>query len=154
MGYVGKLGVESWREWRQDRAKRLARLLQLQALLRASQTAFRVQRELAGRLAAQLKHKYPNDLPDEPGLERMFTHLYHRFEPEQVEPKPLPAEGSDREGKLVERDRQAPSHRLLDRELVVASSQILHEAMPAITILALRSCLSPRMGRSRAFSLP
>ena len=85
LGYVGKLGVESWREWRQDRAKSLARLLQLQALLRASQTGFRVQRELAGRLAAQLKHKYPNDLPDEPGLERMFTHLYHRFEPEQVE---------------------------------------------------------------------
>ena len=45
-------------------------------------------------------------------------------------PKPLPAEGSDRQGKLVERDRHAPSHRLLDRELVVASSQILHEAMP------------------------
>lgn len=68
-------------------------------------------------------------------------------------PKPLPAEGSDRQGKLVERDRQAPSHRLLDRELVVAPSQILHEAIPAITILALRS-VSPRMGRSRAFSLP
>jgi hypothetical protein len=37
---------------------------------------------------------------------------------------------SDRQGKLVERDRQAPGHRLLDRELVMASSQILHEAMP------------------------
>ena len=45
-------------------------------------------------------------------------------------PKPLPAERSGRQGKLVERDRQAPSHRLLDRELIVASSQILHEAMP------------------------
>jgi hypothetical protein len=85
LGYVGKLGVEGWRQWRQDRAKRRARLLQLQALLRASQTAFRVQRELAGRLAAQLRDRYPDDLPDEPGLERMFTHLYHRFEPEQAE---------------------------------------------------------------------
>ena len=44
-------------------------------------------------------------------------------------PKPLPAEGSDRQGKLVERDRQAPSHRLLDRELVVASSKVLDERM-------------------------
>ena len=85
LGYVGKLAVEGWRQWRQDRAKRRARLLQLQALLRASQTAFRIQRELAGRLATQLKHKYPNDLPDEPGLERMFTRLYDRFEPEQAE---------------------------------------------------------------------
>jgi hypothetical protein len=85
LGYVGKLAVESWREWRQDRAERLARLLQLQALLRAGRTAFQVQRELAGRLEAQLRHKYPNDLPDEPGFERMFTHLYDRFEPEQAE---------------------------------------------------------------------
>src|SRR5512132_3621983 len=37
---------------------------------------------------------------------------------------------SDRQGKLVERGRQAPGRRLLDRELVVASSQILHEAIP------------------------
>jgi len=36
---------------------------------------------------------------------------------------------SDHQRGLVERDRHAPSHRLLDRELVVASSQILHEAM-------------------------
>jgi hypothetical protein len=69
-------------------------------------------------------------------------------------PKPLPAEGSDRQGKLVERDRQAPSHRLLDRELVLASSQMLPKPCPASTILALRSCLSSRIGRSRAFSLP
>jgi hypothetical protein len=85
LGYVGRLAVESWREWRQDRATRRARLLQLQALLRASRTAFQVQRELAGRLAAQLRRKYPDELPDEPGLERMFAHLYHRFEPEQAE---------------------------------------------------------------------
>src|SRR5829696_707095 len=37
---------------------------------------------------------------------------------------------SDHQRELVERDRHAPSHRLLDRKLVVASSQILHEAMP------------------------
>jgi hypothetical protein len=63
------------------------------------------------------------------------------------------AQGSDRQGELVERDRHPLVHRLLDRELVVASSQVLHEAIPAITILALRS-VSPRMGRSRGFSLP
>ena len=38
-----------------------------------------------GRLASQLEHKFPNDLPHEPGLERMFTFLYQRFEPEQAE---------------------------------------------------------------------
>ena len=47
---------------------------------------------------------------------------------------------SDRQGKLVERDRQAPGHRLLDRELVVASSQVLNEAMagdhdPGVAVL-------------------
>jgi hypothetical protein len=31
---------------------------------------------------------------------------------------------------LVERDRHTPGHRLLDREFVVGSSQILHEGMP------------------------
>ena len=66
-------------------------------------------------------------------------------------PKPLPAEGSDRQGKLVEGDRQAPSHRLLDRELVVASSQMLHEAMPgnhdprAAVLLELAHGTQPRL---------
>jgi hypothetical protein len=37
---------------------------------------------------------------------------------------------SDRQGQLVERDRHPPVHRLLDRQLVVPSADILHEGMP------------------------
>jgi hypothetical protein len=53
---------------------------------------------------------------------------------------------SDRQGKLVERDRQAPGHRLLDRELVVAWSQSLPEAMPGDHDLGVAVLLaSPRL---------
>jgi hypothetical protein len=41
------------------------------------------------------------------------------------------AQGSDRQGELVERDRHPLVHRLLDRELVVPGSQVLHEAVPS-----------------------
>ena len=35
-------------------------------------------------------------------------------------------------------------------EFVVASTQVLHERVPAMTTWAVRSVFSPRMGRSRA----
>ena len=38
---------------------------------------------------------------------------------------------SDRQGELVECDRQPLVHRHLDRQLVVSSSQVLHEGMPS-----------------------
>jgi hypothetical protein len=44
---------------------------------------------------------------------------------------PCPNPGSDRQGELVERDRHALVHWLLDRELVVPASQVLHQAMPS-----------------------
>jgi hypothetical protein len=37
---------------------------------------------------------------------------------------------SDRQGQLVERDRHPPMHRLLDRQLVVPSADVLHERLP------------------------
>jgi hypothetical protein len=37
---------------------------------------------------------------------------------------------SDCEGEFVERDRHSPTHRLRNRQLVVASPEILDEAMP------------------------
>src|SRR6266487_1986615 len=42
----------------------------------------------------------------------------------------MPAQGSDRRGQLVERDRHPAGHRLLDGEFVDAPSQVLDEAMP------------------------
>jgi hypothetical protein len=79
LGYLGRLLVEAWRDWRSRRAERLARLLELQALLRASKVAFVIQRQLAGRLADGLRAEHPTDLPGDPGLERMFSHLYDSF---------------------------------------------------------------------------
>ena len=85
LGYVGKLVIESWKEWRTAQAQSLAQLFKLQALLRASRTAFLVQRELAGRLEAQLKAEHSTDLPSAPGLERLFSTLHSRFSPAETE---------------------------------------------------------------------
>jgi hypothetical protein len=69
-------------------------------------------------------------------------------------PKPCPAEGSDRQGQLVERGGNSKACWLLDRELVVAAPKVLDQGVPANTTVALRFCLSPRIGRSRAFGRP
>jgi hypothetical protein len=85
LGYVGKLVIETWREWRRSEAQSLAQLFKLQALLRASRTAFSVQRALAGRLAAQLTAEHATDLPGAPGLERRFSQLHAQFSPADTE---------------------------------------------------------------------
>jgi L-alanine-DL-glutamate epimerase-like enolase superfamily enzyme len=54
LGYVARLTVDAWRSWRLRRAEEFAKLLRLQAHLAASGAAFRVQRELATRLADML----------------------------------------------------------------------------------------------------
>ena len=45
-------------------------------------------------------------------------------------PKPLLAEGSDRQSQLVERGGNSKACWLLDRELVVAAPKVLHQGMP------------------------
>jgi hypothetical protein len=45
-------------------------------------------------------------------------------------PKPLLAEGSDRQGQLFERGGSSKACWLLDRELVVAAPKVLHQGMP------------------------
>ena len=62
--------------------------------------------------------------------------------------------GSDRHGELIERDGQPPVRRLLSGQLVMPPSNVLDEGMADTITLALRSCLRPRIGRSRAFSRP
>ena len=59
--------------------------------------------------------------------------------------------GSDRHGELIERDGQPPVRQLLDRQLVMPPSNVLDEGMADTITLALRSCLRPRIGRSRDF---
>jgi hypothetical protein len=85
LGYVGKLAIETWREWRKAEAQTLAQLVRLQALLRAGRTAFVVQRELAGRLAAQVRKNHANDLPETVGLERLFSQMRATFTPDERE---------------------------------------------------------------------
>jgi hypothetical protein len=85
LGYVGRLTVDAWRSWRARRADDFARLLRLQAHLAASGAAFRVQRELAQRLADMLRHNHPEHLPDRSGLERLFTALHDQFSPDEAE---------------------------------------------------------------------
>ena len=60
--------------------------------------------------------------------------------------------GSDRQGQFVERDGQPPARWLFDCQLIVFAPNILNEGMARDDHPGLRSCLSPRIGRSRAFS--
>src|SRR5215216_5271856 len=61
---------------------------------------------------------------------------------------------SDHQGELVERDRYAPGHRRLDRQLIVPSTKVLDQGMPGDHDPGAAVLLEPAHGRSRAFSLP
>jgi hypothetical protein len=83
IGYVAKEIVASSREWRREKAERRVRLHQLEALLNASQGAFRAQKALRNRLAASLTSRFRDELPPQRGYERLFTHFYQRLEPDE-----------------------------------------------------------------------
>ena len=68
--------------------------------------------------------------------------------------KPRFPPGSDRHGQLVERDGHPPVHRRLNGQLEMACRRFWTKACPAVTTLALWSCLKPYIGRSRDFSRP
>ena len=61
--------------------------------------------------------------------------LLRRLNRRQAEVPASP--GSDRHSKLVQRHGQPPVHRFLDRQLMVASAEVLDEGMTAMTTLAL-----------------
>ena len=61
---------------------------------------------------------------------------------------------SDGGSELVECGGQQERWPGVDGQLVVATSQVLDEGVARITTLAVRWVLSPRIGRSRAFSRP
>src|SRR5690242_2943651 len=52
LGYVGKIIVESWQQWRARKAALQTQLVRLQALLKASRAAFRIQAAVRDRLAS------------------------------------------------------------------------------------------------------
>jgi hypothetical protein len=83
LGYVAKEGVAIVGGWRREREERRVQLNRLEALLRASRTAFVVQSAQRDRLAERLASRFPDDLPEEPGYERRFTHLYERFDAQE-----------------------------------------------------------------------
>jgi hypothetical protein len=85
LGFVGKLVVEGVRQWRADQARSRVRLHQLRALLRASRAAFRVQNDLAVRLAQQLEARFPDEQPAQPGFEHLFVHFHDRFTHEEAD---------------------------------------------------------------------
>lgn len=85
LGYFGRLVIDAVRDWRSRRSTRMSRLLELYALLRAGRVAFEVQRDQAGRLAELLVRNHPDDLPSQPGFERLFSHLFPSFTDEEGE---------------------------------------------------------------------
>ncbi len=85
LGYVGKLIVQGWRSWRTTRSRRRARLLELYALLRASGTVFLAQRQQVVLLGKRLQRDHPDEIPDVPGYERLFTHFHGQFTPDEVD---------------------------------------------------------------------
>jgi hypothetical protein len=68
--------------------------------------------------------------------------------------KALHTFGSDCDRELGEGDHHSPVHWLLGGQLVVASPEVLHEAMPGDDHPGTGALLSPRIGRSHAFSRP
>lgn len=85
LGFVGKLVVETVRQWRAEQARSRVRLHQLQALLRASRAAFRVQNDLAVRLAHGLETRFPDERPARPGFEQLFAHFHDRFTSDEAD---------------------------------------------------------------------
>jgi hypothetical protein len=85
LGYVGRLLIETWRAGQKAKALRITRLFQLQALLLASRTAFKVQRDLADRLAERIGAQQGAVLPAGSGLERRFAQLHATFDAESID---------------------------------------------------------------------
>jgi hypothetical protein len=85
LGYVAKLALQEWREWRSRRAAKLARLVTLSALLQASDTAFKVQNQLARELAGQLLDGQAEQPTGGAGLEALFAARFGQFTPDQAD---------------------------------------------------------------------
>ena len=77
LGYVGKEVAQAYGNWQAAKKARRVRLHRLRALLRASRTAFEVQRAQAGRLAHALGGAAGA------GLDSLFEERYDDFTPEQ-----------------------------------------------------------------------
>jgi hypothetical protein len=69
-------------ERRKEKARRIARLNELAVLLRSALTVHRTQRQRAGRLAARLRRKHP-DQPTGRGLERLFEDLHGKMDADE-----------------------------------------------------------------------
>ena len=61
---------------------------------------------------------------------------------------------SDCAGEFGERDGDATMHTGVDTEFVVAAADVLHQGVPRMIVLAVRSRFSPRIARSHACSRP
>jgi hypothetical protein len=83
LGYVGKLIVQQWQDSRAAATRRRTELLRLQALLRATRTAFLTQGRLRNELFNQLPDNHPqiprSEPPDDQGYEDLFSDLYPEF---------------------------------------------------------------------------
>ena len=80
VGFVARQVVQGVNDWRSERERRRARLHELGALLRASGTAFDVQRALAGRLAERLRSRHEADLTSGEGLESLFARFHQELD--------------------------------------------------------------------------
>src|SRR6266511_2431740 len=61
---------------------------------------------------------------------------------------------SDHQGEFGEGFGKSSSRRYIGTEVVETTAEVLDEAWPATMTLAVRSCFSPLIGRSRAFRRP
>lgn len=87
LGYVGKLVVDGRNDLQAARLRRLTDLLRLQALLRASQTAFEVQCVLRDKLTKMLINRSEKCrmVLEEFGYDELFSQLYPEFTPDEAE---------------------------------------------------------------------
>jgi hypothetical protein len=84
-GYVAKLAIDTSHEWRVKRQIERASLYRLRSLLIASRVAFRVQRQQADRLAANLRQTKPQFPTDNQGLEHLLSQAHAQLSPDEVD---------------------------------------------------------------------
>jgi len=85
VGYVAKLLIETIKGIRTDANARRSRLLELYSLIKAGDTAFKVQSENRNKLMGIIERKYPQLIAGKTGFEEIMEACFSTFTPGEKE---------------------------------------------------------------------
>ena len=83
LGFIGKTAADLILRFRETASERRSRLIELYALIRAGDAAFKVQRDLRVRLANQLRQRLPETAQLPRGFDRLFSATYSNMNDEE-----------------------------------------------------------------------